>query len=182
MVEMYPGVMIEEIKPVRSPGVGKCPTYSVGRAVLADAITLVRSDRFLTIEFTVSSLTAWGKNEVQGDPETLGASMLYRPIQRGLPGWFPYNSIAVMQPMYTKKANIDIAKKLGTINQYTTDDPKPPKRPVLITTVAGIKQALDNPRMFPLGWAKSLNTVFDGKKELSWFMLAGDELSNYKHR
>jgi linoleate 10R-lipoxygenase len=182
MVEMYPGLIIEDTKPPRSPGVGICPTYTVGRAVLADAITLVRSDRFLTLDYTVSNLTAWGMNEVQGDPKTLGGSMLYKLIQRGLPGWFPFNSIAVMQPMYTKTANIRIAKELGTIDQYTLDEPSPPKPPVVIKTWAGIKQVLTDPKTFPLGWDKVLNYVFNGKRDMGWFMLAGNESRNFEHR
>ncbi|KAL6697598.1 heme peroxidase [Trichoderma pleuroticola] len=59
MVELYPGLMIEDIKPARAPGCGICPTYTVGRAVLSDAITLVRSDRFNTIDYTPANLTNW---------------------------------------------------------------------------------------------------------------------------
>ncbi|KAM3502672.1 hypothetical protein MY11210_008996 [Beauveria gryllotalpidicola] len=182
MVEMYPGMMIEDIKPPRNPGAGICPTYTVGRAVLADAITLVRSDRFLTLDFTAANLTAWGMNEVTGDPKTLGGSMLYRLIHRGVPGWFPFNSIAVMQPMYTKKANIEIARELGTIDQYTLDDPSPPKLPVTVSTWAGIKQVLGDPKTFHLGWGKVLNHIFNGKRDIGWFMLAGNEPRNLEHR
>jgi len=49
MVELYPGLFVEEVKPTMATGCGICPPYSVGRAVLSDAITLVRSDRFNTI-------------------------------------------------------------------------------------------------------------------------------------
>ncbi|KAJ0122549.1 prostaglandin g h synthase 2 cyclooxygenase pgh2 [Diaporthe amygdali] len=183
MVELYPGLMIEDIKPVRNTGSGICPTYSVGRAVLSDAVTLVRSDRFNTLDFTVSNLTAWGYNEVQPDYKTLGGSMLYKLIQRGLPRWFPYNSIAIMQPMYTKKANENIAKELGTFHLYTTDDPKPPPKPVVVTTSAAIKQVLNNPKQFVLPWLKPLQDLFtDSKKDISWFMLSGDEQKNFQHR
>lgn len=88
-----------------------------------------------------------------------------------------------MQPMYTKKANIEIAKKLGTINQFTLDDPSPPKVPVLINTMAGVKYVLDNPQLFPGGWKRVLENVFyDQPRDLSWFMLNGDEPKNYEHR
>ena len=96
MIEMYPGLMIEDAKPIRTTGCGIAPTYSVGRAILSDAITLVRSDRFNTIDYNVSNLTAWGFNEVQSDKDTLGGSMFYKLIQRGLPGWFPYNNLNIM--------------------------------------------------------------------------------------
>ncbi|OHW97456.1 linoleate diol synthase [Colletotrichum incanum] len=183
MVELYPGLMIEDIKPARNTGSGICPTYSVGRAVLSDAVTLVRSDRFNTLDYTVSNLTAWGFNEVQQDYKTLGGSMLYKLIQRGLPNWFPYNSIGVMQPMYTKKANQAIAKELGTLHLYTSDDPKPPPKPVVLLTGAAIKQVLGNPKQFVVPWLQPLNSLFtDSKKDISWFMLAGDDPKNYKHR
>ncbi|KAK7422650.1 hypothetical protein QQX98_001438 [Neonectria punicea] len=182
MVELYPGLMIEDIKPPRNAGSGICPTYSVGRAVLSDAITLVRSDRFNTIDYTVSNLTSWGYNEVQQDTKTLGGSMLYKLIQRGLPGWFPFNSVAVMQPMYTKKANEAIAREFGTIDQYTLDDPKAPPKAVVVFTTKSIKEALGNPKKFVVPWLKAINALFPGKKDLGWFMLAGDEPRNYEHR
>jgi len=48
MVELYPGLFIESAKGQMNPGSGFCAPYSVGRAVLSDAVTLVRSDRFNT--------------------------------------------------------------------------------------------------------------------------------------
>ncbi|KEY68832.1 hypothetical protein S7711_11481 [Stachybotrys chartarum IBT 7711] len=64
MVVLYPGLMIEDIKPTHSPRSGLCPIYTVGRAVLADANTLVHSDRFYTLDYNVVSLTNWGYDEV----------------------------------------------------------------------------------------------------------------------
>ncbi|KAK4460577.1 Psi-producing oxygenase A [Cladorrhinum samala] len=149
MVELYPGLMIENAKPMRKTGCGIRPTYSLGRAVLSDAITLVRSDRFNTLDYTVSNLTSWGYNEVQYDNKTLGGSMLYKLIQRGLPGWFPFNSVAVMQPMYTKQANAKIAESLGTITQFSLADPVPPRNRIPISTASGIKTALSTPDLVP---------------------------------
>lgn len=149
MVELYPGLMIENAKPMRKTGCGIRPTYSLGRAVLSDAITLVRSDRFNTLDYTVSNLTSWGYNEVQYDNKTLGGSMLYKLIQRGLPGWFPFNSVAVMQPMYTKKANTQIAESLGTITQFSIADPVPPPNRIPISSPSGIKTALSTPELVP---------------------------------
>jgi cytochrome P450 len=182
MVELYPGLMIEDTKPVRNTGSGICPTYSVGRAVLSDAVTLVRSDRFNTLDYTVSNLTSWGYNEVQQDYKTMGGSMLYKLIHRGLPGWFPFNSVAVMQPMYTKKANEAIAREIGTIDQYTLDDPKPPPKPVVLFTNAAIKEALRSPKQYVVPWLQAVNSLFPKKKDLGWFMLAGDEPRNYTQR
>lgn len=46
MVEMYPGIFIEEISKA-SEGIRFPP--AAGRGVLSDAVTLVRSDRFYTL-------------------------------------------------------------------------------------------------------------------------------------
>ncbi|KAI2608367.1 heme peroxidase [Hypoxylon fragiforme] len=182
MVELYPGLMIEDAKPVRNTGCGIQPTYSVGRAVLSDAVTLVRSDRFNTLDYTVSNLTSWGYNEVQQDYKNLGGSMLYKLIQRGLPGWFPYNSVAVMQPFYTKKANTAIAKELGTIDQYTLDDPQPPRQSVILFSSASIKEVLSHHTEFVVPWLPAMNALFPGKKDLGWYMLAGDAPRNEADR
>lgn len=48
-VELYPGIMSEEAKTPRIPGAGICPTYTISRAVLSDAVALVRGDRFYTV-------------------------------------------------------------------------------------------------------------------------------------
>lgn len=49
-LELYPGLVAEESKPP-IPGAGLCPGYTISRAILADAVALVRGDRFLTTDF-----------------------------------------------------------------------------------------------------------------------------------
>ena len=53
MVELYPGLFVEDAKPRRDPGSGFNAPYTVGRAVLSDAVTLVRGDRFYTLVLTI---------------------------------------------------------------------------------------------------------------------------------
>lgn len=48
-VELYPGIVAEEAKEPMVPGVGIAPTYTISRAVLSDAVALVRGDRFYTV-------------------------------------------------------------------------------------------------------------------------------------
>jgi linoleate 10R-lipoxygenase len=48
-VELYPGLVSEDAKQPMVPGVGICPTYTISRAVLSDAVALVRGDRFYTV-------------------------------------------------------------------------------------------------------------------------------------
>ncbi|KAH8197888.1 hypothetical protein TruAng_007940 [Truncatella angustata] len=151
-------------------------------AVLSDAVIIIRSDRFNTIDFTIYNLTSWGYNEIQQDYMTMVGSMLYKLIQRGLPGWFPFNSITVMQPMYTKQANEKTAKELGTFDQFTTDDPTPPRKLVVLKSSAAIKQVSENTKQFPVPWLPAMNSIFPGKKDYNWYMLSGTDAKNHENR
>ena len=45
------GMQAEQAKPP-GDGAGLCPGYTISRAILADAVSLTRGDRFLTTDFT----------------------------------------------------------------------------------------------------------------------------------
>jgi len=66
-VEMYPGMVSESAKVPMVPGVGIAPCYTISRAILSDAVALVRGDRFYTIDYNPKNLTNWGFCEVQYD-------------------------------------------------------------------------------------------------------------------
>lgn len=59
-VELYPGLMAEEAKVPWSPGSGLCPSFTISEAILSDAVTLVRGDRFYSVEYGPQSLTSFG--------------------------------------------------------------------------------------------------------------------------
>ncbi|KAI9690830.1 MAG: hypothetical protein M1822_008449 [Bathelium mastoideum] len=182
MVELYPGLFLEEGKPAMNPGCGGCPPYTVGRAVFSDAVTLVRSDRFYTLDYTAATLTNWGITEVAQDYKTLGGSMLYKLIQRAFPGWFPYNSLHVMQPMFTRKMNEQIATEIGTIKQYTRANPARPPVPVILESHSIIRKVLTDQNCFGVPWLAALNDLFPGEKDYSGFMLGGDAQINTVQR
>jgi linoleate 8R-lipoxygenase / 9,12-octadecadienoate 8-hydroperoxide 8R-isomerase len=48
-IELYPGILIENTKTPMTPGAGLCPNHTIGKAILSDAIALVRGDRFYTV-------------------------------------------------------------------------------------------------------------------------------------
>ncbi|PYH67779.1 peroxidase/cytochrome P450 family protein [Aspergillus vadensis CBS 113365] len=177
MVEMYPGIFLEDAKPAMDPGCGGCPPYTVGRAVFSDAVTLVRSDRFLTLDYTASNLTNWGIREVQQDYDILGGSMFHKLIQRALPGWFPYNSLHATQPMFTRKMNEQIAKEIGTIDRYSQEDPKPPTHTVMLAKYETIIEVLKDQDTFRVPWARYLNDMLPGKR-FNDYMLGGDGPGN----
>jgi len=59
-VELYPGLVAEKPKPPMDPGSGLCVNYTTSRAILSDAVALVRGDRFHTLDYTPKSVTNWG--------------------------------------------------------------------------------------------------------------------------
>lgn len=50
-LELYPGLQAEDCMPL-GPGSGICCGYTMTRAILGDAIALVRGDRFFTHDYT----------------------------------------------------------------------------------------------------------------------------------
>ena len=58
-VELYPGIVSEEAKIPMIPGAGICPTYTISRAILSDAVALVRGDRFYTVGLYISIFNAF---------------------------------------------------------------------------------------------------------------------------
>jgi hypothetical protein len=48
-VELYPGLIVEDVKVPMTPGAGLCPPQTIGKAILSDAVALVRGDRFYTV-------------------------------------------------------------------------------------------------------------------------------------
>lgn len=58
-VELYPGIVAEKPKPPMS-GSGLCVNVTTSRAILSDAVALVRGDRFYTTDYTPANLTNWG--------------------------------------------------------------------------------------------------------------------------
>ncbi|RCH99002.1 hypothetical protein CU097_013452 [Rhizopus azygosporus] len=63
-VELYAGLMVERSKPI-----GLRLPYTMGRAILSDAVNLLRNDRILTKEMTPITLTNWGFKYIRGEPE-----------------------------------------------------------------------------------------------------------------
>lgn len=115
LIELYPGLFLEGKGRVLDPGT-QCPggqPAALWRGVFSDAVTLVRSDRFYTLDWNVGSLTAWGMKEVTSEPKINKGSVMHRLFQRAFPGCFEYNSVHMWQPFYTPAKNIELAAKQG---------------------------------------------------------------------
>ena len=122
-LELYAGLQAEDTKPVVT-GAGLCPGYTISRAILADAIALIRGDRFFTADFTPHNLTAWGFADCMRSPENPGfGSMLGRLFLRTLPEEFTDNSIYAWFPLMTPKAMNEILTELNQKEKYDFERP-----------------------------------------------------------
>ncbi|KAI9364688.1 heme peroxidase [Pilaira anomala] len=63
-VELYAGLMVERTKET-----GLRLPYTMGRAILSDAVNLLRNDRILTKELVPSNLTNWGYEYTLGEKD-----------------------------------------------------------------------------------------------------------------
>ncbi|KAI9667934.1 MAG: hypothetical protein M1821_000754 [Bathelium mastoideum] len=116
-VELYPGIFCESDQYMGlDPGPSEASS-ALWTAIFSDAITLVRSDRFYTVDWNTNSLTSWGMKEVTPDDDVCKSSVFHRLIQRAFPGWFDYDSIRFFHPFYTSQQNAVFAKAQG----YTSD-------------------------------------------------------------
>ena len=177
-VEMYPGIVAEDHKTPMVPGVGICPTMTVSRAILSDAVTLVRSDRFYTIDYHPKALTNWGYSEVQYDLNVEQGCVFYKLFLRAFPNHFKYNSIYAHYPMTVPDENRKVMQSLGREDDYDYERPTYIKPRVVLTTFKGAKYMLDRAQEFNVTWGEATGYCM-GKG--GWdFMLSGD--SQFHHQ
>ncbi|KAF8540122.1 heme peroxidase, partial [Trichophaea hybrida] len=162
LVELYPGLFLEETKPRMDPGMGLCGPYTVTRAVFSDAVTLVRSDRFYTLDYTPQNLTAWGITEVAPDYECMGGAKMSMLILNAFPKWFKYNSVYALQPFFTPKESKSIFTKFGTTDKYSFEPPSLEKDPIPILSHTGVKTVLKDTTNFNVPWGPAINFLMEG--------------------
>jgi len=127
-VELYPGLMTERTKPTQIGSAFGLP-FTISRSLLADAINVVRNDRFFTDEFGPHNLTTWGFNELQSDPRDLATGgILHKVILRELPGIYKENSAWALYPFTTPeqtKKNLS-NRGDGLVDKVDFEEPKIP--------------------------------------------------------
>ncbi|CCF37413.1 linoleate diol synthase [Colletotrichum higginsianum] len=117
-IELYPGIFCEgDAKMSLDPGPAES-SPALWAAIFSDAITLVRSDRFYTVDWNTQSLTAWGMKEVTPDNDVCKSSVFHRLTQRAFPGWLPRDSLRWFNPFYTAKQNAIYAEQQGYASQF----------------------------------------------------------------
>lgn len=179
-VEMYPGIVAEEAKVPMVPGVGIAPTFTISRAILSDAVTLVRGDRFYTVDYHAKNLTNWGYNEAQYDLNVEQGCVLYKLFLRAFPSHFKFNSIYAHQPMTIPSENRKIMKDLGREQDYSYERPERIAPRVNIVSYNASKYVLDHGKEFNVNFGDGFEVLM-GKGGRD-FMLSGDGVFNTKQR
>ncbi|KAI1329875.1 heme peroxidase-domain-containing protein [Xylariaceae sp. FL0255] len=160
-VELYPGIFCESFENLNAdPGPSGLDS-ALWAAIFSDAITLVRSDRFYTVDWNTNSLTSWGMKEVTPDNENLKSSVFHRLIQRAFPEWFPSDSVRFFHPFYTAQKNAEYASAQGyektfdmhlkevksgqkAVNSWEWAEPSKPLKPLTLSTASDIKAVLND--------------------------------------
>ena len=184
LVELYPGLVVEEAKKPKAPGSGLCPSFTVSRAVLSDAVSLVRGDRFYTTDYTPRNLTSWGFKESNWDATVDSGHVFYKLILRAFPQHFKPNSVYAHFPLVVSPANQIILKDLGIYHQYSYDKPVYTPKPTLITSYETTKSILENKIDYKVIWGEAITFLMqnDGKMYGHDFMLSGDQTRNADSR
>ena len=184
-VELYPGLMCEDTKAQLSPGSGLMANFSVTRAILSDAIGLVRGDRFNTTDFHPKALTSWGYHSIGSDPSVDYGHCFYKLVFTAFPQHFKRNSVYAHFPFMipSEMKNIlegDDDNVPEKHKNYNYDRPSLLPGLTEINSYAGALHILKQPEVFNVAWRDAI--VFLMGDEAKNFMLAGDGPENLNSR
>ncbi|KAF4610183.1 hypothetical protein D9613_010597 [Agrocybe pediades] len=162
-LELHVGLQAEETK-LPGPGAGLCPGYTISRAILADAVSLTRGDRFMTVDFTrmpplvffalqeftdiyfsAHNLTTWGYQDCQYDTQDGSyGGLLTKLLFRTLPDYYPrgssYAHFPFLQTSWMKKHLSEAKPEL--CKKYTWDRPSPLPRVTRVDTFKEVQELL----------------------------------------
>ncbi|KAF8901487.1 heme peroxidase [Gymnopilus junonius] len=167
LIELF----IERCTPVDMPvvdGLRFACGYTTTRAVLGDAISLVRGDRFYTSDMTPANLTTWGYLDCQRDMNNGGmGGQIPKLLMRALPRHFPWNSVySLFSPL----------NRQGIASKYAFDPPATIPVAKVLNTFAGIKTVFNDPTSFKTIYEKVgsgsmlMNDTPQHDKDKAWVM------------
>jgi linoleate 8R-lipoxygenase/9,12-octadecadienoate 8-hydroperoxide 8R-isomerase len=183
-VEIYPGLIVEDTKPAIVPGSGLCTNYTTSRAILADAVSLVRGDRFYTVDFTPQSLTNWAWNEINYDTSVDQGHVFYKLVFRAFPNHFKGNSIYAHFPLVIPSENKKILTHLNVAEKYDWNEPRYQPIPRFINSHAACMAILSDKEAYKVTWGKKIVFLMhnSGHPYGKDFMLSGDRPPNAASR
>ncbi|KAK4948051.1 hypothetical protein LTR10_013105 [Elasticomyces elasticus] len=151
-VEIYPGIVVEAAKEPRLPGSGLCTNFTISRAILSDAVALVRGDRFYTVDYTPTNLTNWGFRQADYDNSVNYGCVLYKLVLNTLPNSYRSNSIYAHYPLVTPDENKSILSKLEKADLYNFDTSTQRPRPEMLKSIDACQLEANNADTFGLIW------------------------------
>ncbi|KAK4702162.1 linoleate 10R-lipoxygenase, partial [Phenoliferia sp. Uapishka_3] len=175
-LELFPGLSAEQAKPSMA-GSGLAPGYTVSRAILSDAVALVRGDRYFTTDYTPASLTKWGFEDVQ--PDMAGGSfggVLGKILMRALPTCYSFNSVYALFSMSTPETTRKNLTKLGIVDKYDFKKPKTAKPWVPAFTYAGCMSILADYKTFGVIYAPNIKHIVNTEYG---FFIGFDDMKNH---
>jgi hypothetical protein len=179
-VEIYPGIVVEDAKKPMAPGSGLCPSYTVSRAVLSDAVALVRGDRFYTQDYNPRTLTNWGYRSADSDLGVDNGCVFYKLFLRAFPHHFKHNSVYAHYPLTVPSAMQVALKDLRKDHLYDFTKPVPTSRPHIVKEYKLATEIMKDQSTFKVTWGKAMEYLMGSASKD--FMLAGDEPKNQASR
>lgn len=179
-VEIYPGIVVEDAKKPMAPGSGLTPGYTISRAVLSDAVALVRGDRFYTQDYNPRTLTNWGFRLVESDNAVDNGCVFYKLFLRAFPQHFKYNSIFAHYPMTIPSAMEEALKDLRKNHLYDFSDPEVVPHPHLVSEYKLATDIMNDQTTFKVVWGQAMEYIMGSASKD--FMLAGDGPKNTSSR
>lgn len=183
-VELYPGLTAEKAKPPRAPGSGLCVNYTISRAILSDAVSLVRGDRFFTTDFNGRFLTNWGFTACNFDTKVDQGCVMYKLILGAFPDAFKGNSIYAHFPFVIPAENLVIQTNLGTAKLYDWNPPKVTPEVISIDSYDAVVKILKDKTNWKVTWGESIEFLVSQPNERygDTYCLAGDDQANEESR
>ncbi|PYI02221.1 heme peroxidase [Aspergillus sclerotiicarbonarius CBS 121057] len=184
LVELYPGLVVEATKEPMVPGSGLCTNFTISRAVLSDAVALVRGDRFYTVDSTPKHLTNWAYNEILPLDSVDQGQVFYKLVFRAFPNHFKGNSVYAHFPLVIPSENKKILESLSVAQEYSWDRPSYTPMPPFINSNPACISILGDQETFKVTWGEKIEFLMHHKNRPYGrdFMLSGDRPPNAASR
>jgi hypothetical protein len=176
-VEMYTGVVVEETKSPLSPGSGLCSGLTIAKAILSDAVALVRGDRFYAVDSSPANLTAFGYAEIASDPKVGGGTVIHKLLMRAYPNFYTGNSVYAYFPLTVPSENKKILQDLGKVGDYSYDRPTFIPQPTPVLSWKGVVDLLKDQENYKVPWGPHVYEL----THHDW-MLSGDKPWNAEQK
>lgn len=147
-VELYPGLIVEQAKPLITNASGLCSGETIAKAILADAVALVRGDRFYAVDSSPTNLTAFGYRNIASDRDVAQGVCINKLLQNAYPGWYTGTSVYSLFPLTVPTEARKILKDLGMEADFTYERPTLQKFPIPVHTWQGVVNVFEDQANF----------------------------------